>query len=190
MKINSEEFFFEFKEKIYKNNNFKLMARPDQDLKSHVLNMLSEVISYFNAIPPFESKYAKFLYWSSIISILCHDIGKITPFFQYKIYHLINNQICSNPIPKNLLKFTFHTLFGVLLVNFFIDHLKTIYQEQFPFDDVELSILKTIVANSIYSHHKKIPQHVKDILLENEEYYKILFNSITQNIFKQIQEWD
>ncbi|MHA1339372.1 MAG: DEAD/DEAH box helicase [Promethearchaeota archaeon] len=101
------------------------LARPDQDLASHITNMLIEFQKYFNYLPKFSSQYDDLLYFTSLFAILIHDFGKLNPYFQFKIR--------LNPsLRKELVKSSheFHiksyhsqlsTLFAITLINVIFD---------------------------------------------------------------------
>jgi len=66
-----------FKHSEYVLNNYDILSRPNQLLKTHIQSMVNEFLKNLTG--------NEYIDVSTILSILFHDFGKINLRFQYKI---------------------------------------------------------------------------------------------------------
>ncbi|MHA1360049.1 MAG: CRISPR-associated helicase Cas3' [Candidatus Helarchaeota archaeon] len=129
----------------------KILARPGETLSAHIFNMSREFLSYISTIPEFNSSSGIYIYLGCFIAIFFHDIGKLLPYFQYKLATVINRKW--EPIPQKERKFSYHNLFGACIAGIFCDKLIEIGKIQELFDPNKRKILKYLVYEAILTHH-------------------------------------
>ncbi len=157
----------------------KIFARPGQTLFKHSRNLIEEFnkIKYrypiHSQILRINSKMVKIILpqWliSDIFNILLglHDFGKISPIFQWKIYHKLK-------APAKYVNLSYHTQTGGIFVYFLIEdyinrnksrivnETKIIYEEEEDNNkknsqlDLILNIIKVAVSYSVFNHHQKM----------------------------------
>lgn len=126
----------------------KILARPQQLLEDHIANMLAELPSLLRQTPihlfpslfenaalsqeridQFNSKLGKCIL---VLSILCHDFGKLAPFFQYYIQNLDYVKAGSSPkLPKNWRKYSYHTHTSAIFASFLIPEILNQLEDEF-----------------------------------------------------------
>ncbi|MHA1405332.1 MAG: CRISPR-associated helicase Cas3' [Candidatus Helarchaeota archaeon] len=130
----------------------KFLARPGQPLLEHVSNMFKELISYISTIPVFNRPYGAFIYFGTIVAILCHDIGKLLPHFQYKIA-AFSNRKDHEPIPPELVKYSYHTLFSACFSDLLCNKLTELEQIDELVIDKNKKLLRYLTCEAILCHH-------------------------------------
>ncbi|MHA1148568.1 MAG: CRISPR-associated helicase Cas3' [Promethearchaeota archaeon] len=137
-----ENFLLEFRK-----DNFIFSARPEQTLVDHISNMFSQAVIYLSSSHMDCHKYSKILIFSTLISILCHDFGKILPHFQYKLKRREIRDFV--PIPNEYNYFSHHSLLSAC----FADELVERLNKYFIFEDCHKVLFKYLIVESILSHH-------------------------------------
>ena len=149
----------------YYGEKFVFLARPNQYLKDHIANMLFESLDYFNEQPPFSEKFSKYIYCSTIIGILTHDIGKINPYFQYRIYR--KNKLNLSPkdlslFPSSKKNLSYHSVFGAIYSSsvweiYFMKVKELTHKNkkgyQVSYDEYDQKVMEYLTFETIISHH-------------------------------------
>ncbi|MHA1370319.1 MAG: CRISPR-associated endonuclease Cas3'', partial [Promethearchaeota archaeon] len=175
--------------KLYCREDFELKARPTEKLSVHVCNMLKQLGEYLETLPVFKKRFAPLLYTCTVIAIISHDFGKISPYFQYKMYKKKN----WSPIPEKIEKYSFHTLSSVAFAFLFIDKCEVVINlDEFNYDlDFIKDFIKGIVGLSIINHHShqmKNPCYdvMIDVNLLGEDYLNYIFKKIKDGIHPEV----
>ncbi|MHA1716718.1 MAG: hypothetical protein ACTSXP_13830, partial [Promethearchaeota archaeon] len=188
--MNYEFCWNEFLKKLRK-GKIKLLARPNEELHIHIKNMLIEMKNYFLSMPRFSEPYGFLIYFGTFISILSHDLGKISPFFQY---NLQKGENCPK-IPNYEKKYTYHTLSSIIFSLLFIlnleDYIKLNNNKNISCSKSEiLHIIIGIVWEGIYCHHSPCLRNLKlnflDIDLQNDKEYLRFIIKYMRKIDKSI----
>ncbi len=150
--------FQEFKD-LWKSDDFTFLARPHQDLRTHIVGMLQEMAIYFRVLIPLPKIIAPAIQLGTIITIIAHDFGKVLPHFQYKVW--IKRTLSGRryaQLPEVLEKLSYHSLASAC----FAECLCTVIEKDAGFGTVwEDYPLKYAIVHAIIGHHS--PQMVSDI---------------------------
>lgn len=135
----------------YEAPKFEFLARPNQNLLTHISNILKQGTSYLINELSLSEEYKKLIHLSFLITSLLHDFGKLNPYFQYRIYSLIDKDL--PPLKENKKYLSFHTLISACFCDIFIK----IFYNFLPISEQELNILKLTCILTILCHHSPTP---------------------------------
>ncbi|MBD3352801.1 MAG: CRISPR-associated helicase Cas3', partial [Candidatus Lokiarchaeota archaeon] len=180
--INDYSKFIEIFTNTFSKHPYGFFARPKQPLIDHIGNMLNRNLKYFIQKTPFGPTYRKYIALASIVNIICHDLGKLLPMFQYKIFQVENLE--KIPIPERLKHFAYHNLFGSICSVIFYDYLN---EKTNGLDTIELDInlLKYLSLEAILSHHS--PTLLNEIDSQISIFGDKLFHYIAQILDIRVQ---
>lgn len=142
--------FEEFKQKLH-TDDYTFLARPHQDLSTHVVGMLQEMEQYFQDLHPLPEVILPAIQLGTIIAILSHDFGKVLPHFQYKVW--IKRSSGGRryaQLPKALEVLSYHTLASACFAECLctvldrVELLGAVWQE-YP--------VKFAIVNAVLGHH-------------------------------------
>ncbi len=180
--------------KSWQDSSFTFKARPHQSLIDHISNMFIESENYFKNKTRFPDPFNKYIYISSYLSILNHDLGKLLPHFQYKICSKIDKSKFF-PLPHDEVKFSYHTLISALFLFYFCNVLKEKFgiKDLFLFhnsknketlSDEDFHIIRYISFTAILNHHSPflIDYYIKFIEDFHINDLKAIFRYLKSNI--------
>ena len=148
----------------------KFFARPGQELNKHYSNMfkgLAEISPKLNQIFNLYGNLVNVFQELKQISIISHDIGKISPFFQWKISNL------EKKIPEEIKNYSYHTatgaIFGIIFVNnyLFLNNERFFDHAFFKPDFIDFAPI--LIPYSVKSHHSPILQEIQLLITEEEK---------------------
>ncbi|MHA1284189.1 MAG: CRISPR-associated helicase Cas3' [Promethearchaeota archaeon] len=179
----------------YKKNLKELLARPDQRLSIHIANMVSEFHNYFSNFPYFKKWYDFFLYSSTLFAILTHDLGKINPYFQFKLRLNESDKKYLYHVKNEIISRSYHSLISALFAIALIDsfnenfikknkiNINNVFDncKNFSINDF-IALQKFVIVLSILNHHSVIFNERKSIL--SYEFQQDAFNEIIKIILE------
>lgn len=141
--------------KIYNNEGFEFLARPRQPLLTHISNMVDEGIEYFCKNSSVKGEYKEIIGTSILYGILFHDIGKLNPYFQYKILRISQEKPIVLPrLPKNIENLSYHSLISAVIAYEFMEFT---YNKYLNIDEKNKKLIQSIVITIIVNHHSSSP---------------------------------
>jgi len=176
------------------------LARPEQFLIDHHINMLNQIPSIWNETKPhfhflFDDDFKleevnSILQLALIISIMSHDFGKLAPAFQIKIKGVT--------LPRKERKLSFHIETSAIFARELFLRASQILNPNIP--NEKNKILATIVYYVVLMHHQKVLQNSPKRGFDSEDIHRIqdqfrqIFNTYTldgikkfyQKLFEQI----
>ncbi len=152
----------------------RLLARPGQPLEHHLSNLRKKLFDLKFRLPFFELakdslrsfgeapdstklKISEYIVEDLMkILVVCHDFGKISPVFQYKIRQ--------NKVKATINPLSYHTktssIFSYLLLeNYFAIEKNEIKNSLGDLTDNFISLFKILIPYSIASHHSPLIKH-------------------------------
>lgn len=123
-----------FKDIIKKRKIDKILARPGQHLQDHIIGMLKSLESISLCLGfdhllstalhgKIGEKVPSILKNMFTILVISHDLGKLNPFFQYRMSCIEKKQHFDLRLPDNWLNYTYHVEIGVIMLHGFLNAL-------------------------------------------------------------------
>lgn len=135
---------------LYEKDSYEFKARPGQSLSNHLLNVLNRNLEYLREKTEHKPKLQAYFLLTSIINAISHDLGKLIPIFQYRLFRVSKNKsLCT--VPKEYLHFSYHTLFGAICSWIIYEYLTDL--EEFDSLEVDVVLVKYLSVEAIISHH-------------------------------------
>ncbi|MHA1342252.1 MAG: CRISPR-associated endonuclease Cas3'', partial [Promethearchaeota archaeon] len=130
--------------------------------------MLIEFDNYYKHFPQFPEPSNEILYFSSFFAILLHDLGKINPYFQYRMV-LPNKKRAF--LKRNISFIRNRSIHSLLSALFGIALFKSLEFEETPLSRILLnSEFKFIVLLSILAHHSRTLHNLDEIYFICQDY--------------------